>query len=183
MSKTYQIGEVAAISGVSIRTLHYYDAIGLLVPGRRSAAGYRLYTQDDLLRLQQILISRELGFPLEAIRRSLDDPKFDRRRTLLQQREQLLRQAEHTADMLRAIDTALLAIDHPDAEDTHMTDMKQLFNGFDHKQYEAEAEQRWGGTDAWRISKQRTDAYTDKDWQAFMDESAAIYGDALIPMS
>ena len=81
--RTYQVKEAAELSGVSVRTLHHYDEIGLLVPARRSAAGYRLYDDDDLLRLQQILIGRELGLPLEAIRRSLDDPSFDRRGALL----------------------------------------------------------------------------------------------------
>ena len=78
-SRTYQVKDVARLTGVSVRTLHHYDAIGLLVPGARTAAGYRLYTESDLLRLQQILIGRELGLPLEEIRRSLDDPRFDRK--------------------------------------------------------------------------------------------------------
>src|SRR5690606_1513284 len=95
------------IAGVSVRTLHHYDTLGLLVPTRRSAAGYRLYDDDDLLRLQQILIGRELGLTLEAIRRSLDDPAFDRRRALLEQRKQLERRAEETAEMIRAVDRAL----------------------------------------------------------------------------
>ncbi len=71
----YQVKEVAEQSGVSIRALHHYDAIGLLVPSLRTAAGYRLYSADDLLRLQQILIGREIGLSLEEIRRSLDDPR------------------------------------------------------------------------------------------------------------
>jgi DNA-binding transcriptional MerR regulator len=178
MNKSYQVSEVAAISGVSIRALHYYDSIGLLVPSRRTDAGYRLYSDADLLRLQQILISREFGLSLEDIREYLDDPKFDRRRALREQREQLLRRAKHTVEMIRAIDAALLALDNPDAEGKKMTDMKQLFNGFDPARYEAEVEQRWGNTEAYRISRQRTDAYTEKDWQTFKEEAAAIYGDA-----
>ena len=70
-TRTYQVKDVARLTGVSVRTLHHYDAIGLLVPGGRTAAGYRLYTDADLLRLQQILIGRELGLPLEDIRRSI----------------------------------------------------------------------------------------------------------------
>ena len=99
----YQVKEVAEQSGVSIRALHHYDAIDLLVPSLRTAAGYRLYTEDDLLRLQQILIGRELGLSLEEIRRSLDDPSFDRRRALLEQRTALMRRAEHTSEMLSAM--------------------------------------------------------------------------------
>ena len=87
--RTYQVKQVARLTGLTIRTLHHYDAIGLLAPSARSAAGYRLYDDDDLLRLQQILIGRELGLSLEAIRRSLDDPRFDRRQALLAQRTEL----------------------------------------------------------------------------------------------
>ena len=88
-SRTYQVKDAARLAGVSVRTLHHYDSIGLLVPGARTAAGYRLYTDADLLRLQQILIGRELGLSLEEIRRALDDPRFDRKAALLDQRERL----------------------------------------------------------------------------------------------
>jgi DNA-binding transcriptional MerR regulator len=75
--RTYLVKEVAALSGVTVRALYHYDELGLLTPNARSAAGYCLYGDDDLLRLRQILIGRELGLSLEAIRRSLDDPNFD----------------------------------------------------------------------------------------------------------
>jgi len=88
-SRTYQVKDVARLAGVSVRTLHHDDSIGLLVPDTRTAAGYRLYDDDDLLRLQQILTGRELGLSLEEIRRSLDDPGFDRRTALLGQKERL----------------------------------------------------------------------------------------------
>jgi MerR family transcriptional regulator, thiopeptide resistance regulator len=101
---TWQIKEAARIAGVSVRALHHYDEIGLLVPKRRSAAGYRLYDRDDLLRLQQILIGRELGLTLREIGRSLDDPGFDLRQALRSQRQQLQGRAERTAAMLRALD-------------------------------------------------------------------------------
>ena len=96
----YQVKELAQIAGVSVRTLHHYDEIGLLVPRGRTDAGYRLYDDDDLLRLQQILIGRELGLALEQIRGSLDDPKFDRKRALLEQRGQLAQRARQTDAMV-----------------------------------------------------------------------------------
>ena len=88
-SRTYRITEAARLAGITVRTLHHYDAIGLLVP-RRTAAGYRLYSVRDLLRLQQIVIQRSLGFSLEQIRRWLDDPEFDHERALMHQRAVLL---------------------------------------------------------------------------------------------
>jgi DNA-binding transcriptional MerR regulator len=80
--RVLRVKEVALLAGVTVRALHHYDELGLLVPGQRSRSGYRLYTEQDLLRLQQILIGRELGLPLEEIRRSLDDPRFDLKKTL-----------------------------------------------------------------------------------------------------
>src|SRR5688572_19997454 len=115
--RTYQVKEVAELSGLTVRALHHYDSIGLLVPSLRTAAGYRLYRADDLLRLQQILIGRELGLPLEQIRQSLDEPSFDRRRALQQQRTALERRAQRYGEMIRAIDVALALIDRgSDAE-------------------------------------------------------------------
>ena len=85
----FHVSDVTRRSGVSIRTLHHYEAIGLLQPSARSDAGYRLYDARDLLRLQQILLRRALGMPLEEIRRSLDEPSFDYRSSLRAQREAL----------------------------------------------------------------------------------------------
>ena len=101
-SRTFQVKDVARIAGVSVRTLHHYDAIGLLAPQLRTAAGYRVYTDADLLRLQQILIGRELGLSLEEIRRSLDDPGFDRMAALFDQRERLRERVQQAEAMIRA---------------------------------------------------------------------------------
>jgi DNA-binding transcriptional MerR regulator len=180
--RTYRIGDVAEQSGVSIRALHHYDEIGLLRPRARSASGYRLYDDDDLLRLQQILVGRELGLSLEQIRRSLDDPGFDRRRALLEQRAALERRAAQARRMIAAIDSALESLDALTTEETTMgtkVDMKKIFDGFDPAEYEEEAEQRWGGTEAYEASKRRAASYTEEDWKRFRDEQGAIYADAL----
>jgi MerR family transcriptional regulator, thiopeptide resistance regulator len=178
--RTYRVKQVAQLTGVSVRTLHHYDEIGLLVPTQRSSAGYRLYDDADLLRLQQILIQRELGLPLEEIRRGLDDPAFDRRQALLGQREQLRARATDTARMLQAVEQALALLEQPTIEDTvQEQEMKRLFAGFDPQRYEAEAEQRWGHTEAFRESRRRTQGYSPADWQRFGAEQAALYADAL----
>jgi DNA-binding transcriptional MerR regulator len=175
--RTYRIKQVAALARVTIRTLHYYDSLGLLRPCMRSASGYRLYDDDDLLRLQQILIGRELGLSLEGIRRSLDDPRFDRRAALHAQRALLAKRAERAAEMIRAVDAALGTLDQQEATMTK-ADMKKLFDGFDPNDYAAEAEQRWGDTDAYRVSEQRTRSYGEADWRALAEEQAAILADA-----
>lgn len=167
-AKTYRVKEVAELSGVSVRTLHHYDAIGLLTPGR-SKAGYRRYSEADLLRLQQILVHRELGLPLEQIKAILSDPQLDARGVLLEQRARLQARAEHTEAMLRAVDTALRAL-----EGEEIMSAKNLFEGFDPSQYEAEAEQRWGDTDAYRDSQQRTRRYSETDWARIKAESHAL---------
>lgn len=175
LPRWYQVREVAALSGVTVRALHHYDAIGLLVPSGRTTAGYRLYDDHDLLRLQQILLGRELGLSLEAIRRSLDDPAFDRRGALLAQRAELAARAARTAQLLRAIDAALTVIEETDMS---TVDIRQIFDGFDPTDHAAEAQQRWGGTEAHRTSMRRTRRYTEADWRALRDEQAAIYAAA-----
>jgi DNA-binding transcriptional MerR regulator len=166
------VKDVARLTGVSVRTLHHYDATGLLVPGARTAAGYRLYTEADLLRLQQILIGRELGLPLEEIRRSLDDPDFDRKAALLDQRARLRARARQTEAMIRAVDVALAALD---GSQTGEINMKELFEGFDPTRYEEEARRQWGTTDAFAESQKRTRGYTPADWKALEAEQAAVY--------
>jgi DNA-binding transcriptional MerR regulator len=178
--RRYQVKDVSQIAGVSVRALHHYDAIGLLVPKVRSEAGYRLYTHDDLLRLQQIIIGRELGLPLEAIRRSLDDPQFDRQRALRAQREQLRARAAQTEAMIAAVDAALALID---GEHTGgAMDMKDIFDGFDASKYEGEAQERWGDTSAYRQAMQRTKRYTADDWKNHRAEQTAIYADMVAVM-
>ena len=175
-SRTYQVKDVARLAGVSVRTLHHYDSIGLLVPGTRTAAGYRLYSDSDLLRLQQILIGRELGLSLEEIRRSLDDPHFDRKAALLDQRERLRGRARQAEAMIRAIDVALASFDG--SRKKGEMKMEDLFKGFNPSQYDEEARRQWGNSEAFVESEKRTRRYTPDDWKAIMAEQAAVYDDA-----
>jgi MerR family transcriptional regulator, thiopeptide resistance regulator len=174
--RTYQVKDVARIAGISIRTLHHYDEIKLLVPKTRTRAGYRLYNDDDLLRLQQILIGRELGLSLEEIRRSLDDPRFDRKKALHAQKAQLQQRMSRAQEMVRAIDAALAVIDGQGKGGK--VDLKEIFDGFDPAKYEDEARERWGDTDSYKESMRRTRRYTKEDWKTIKAEQAAIYEDA-----
>src|SRR5579871_2407109 len=103
----YTVGELAKLTGVTVRALHHYDEIGLVRPTSRSAAGYRLYDRADVLRLQHVVLLRELGLPLPDIAAVLDDPAFDRARALRQHREVLLGKRARIDAMLAALDAAV----------------------------------------------------------------------------
>ena len=97
--KTYSISKLAGMAGVSIRTLHHYDHIGLLSPAARTAAGYRLYGETELLRLQQILFFKELDLPLSEVRSILHDPSFDQVQALQAHRSMLESQMERLSSL------------------------------------------------------------------------------------
>ncbi|MDO9107979.1 MAG: MerR family transcriptional regulator [Coriobacteriia bacterium] len=103
----YTVGTVATLAHVSVRTLHHYNELGLLVPSERSKADYRLYTDTDLDRLQSVLFYKELGFSLQEIRELVDDPAFDRREALVVQRDLIAEQALRFEAMLSLIDKTL----------------------------------------------------------------------------
>lgn len=172
--KTYKVKDVAQLSGVSVRTLHYYDEIGLLTPTDRTSAGYRLYDENDLMRLQQILIGRSLGLALEEIRKSLDDEGFNYTRALQQQRALLIQRLGQTHKMIAAIDSALTNLGQHQAA----IDFKAIFDGFDPADYEAETKSRWGDTNAYRESARRTKSYSDADWTLIKSELDSIWSDA-----
>lgn len=176
MNDLMQVGELAEASGVSIRTLHYYEAIGLLLPRQRTASGYRLYGETEVLRLQQILIRRELGISLNEIAQALDDPAFDLRRALLEQRAQLATRARDAERMIEAIDRAL------QEQSTMQETVSKLFDGFNPDEYEEEVRERWGDQ-AWETAQQRVSQYSEQDWQACKEETATIYRDAFALLS
>ena len=165
------IGEVAELASVSVRTLHHYDELGLLVPSERSENGYRHYDDGDLATLQQVLFFKELGFGLSDIARIMHDPHFDRLGALRMQRRMLQDKAAQLTLMAEAVDAAIDAAKGGVTLDAK--DMLEVFGGFDPKEYEQEAEERWGGTDAYKESARRTKRYTKDDWARFKAESEA----------
>jgi MerR family transcriptional regulator, thiopeptide resistance regulator len=171
----WTVGELARLARVSVRTLHHYDAVGLLPPSGRSEAGYRLYTAPDLERLQQILLFRELGFALAEIRRIMLDPQFDRRRALVAQRTLLADRATRLETMLSAVDAALDAAQRGIA--MKADELFEAFGDFDPRDYDEEVRRRWGTTDAYAESARRTAAYGKADWQAIKAESDDITAD------
>ena len=146
---TYTVKQLAKLSGVSVRTLHHYDEIGLLAPATVGANGYRHYGREELLRLQQILFHRDLGLSLDEIGKLLDAPGFDRIAALKVHRERLLAGARRYRRLARTIDETLAALQG----ETDMND-KAMYRGFSpdkQAEYEAQLVERFGGDTQARI--------------------------------
>ena len=161
----YGVRELARLAGVSVRTLHHYDQIGLLAPSSRTAAGYRQYEADDLMRLQQILFFRELDVPLAEIRAILDDPDFDQVEALENHRRLLQLRAERLAHLIGTVDKTLQNL----TEDTMTLTDEELYEGFSKEQiesYQNEARERWGSTDAYQESQRRVGNMSKAQWNA-----------------
>ena len=161
------VKEVSNLTGVSVRTLHHYDAIGLLKPSRVTEAGYRLYNRKALEQLQTILFFRELGLPLKEIREILNSPGFNPMETLEQQIQLLELQRTHLEDLIthaRQIQkTGVIPMD---------------FTAFDTREMDSwkkEAKNRWGKTDAYREYEQKTAGKNDEEMSAQADGLMEIF--------
>ena len=170
--RLFTVGEVAQMAHVTVRTLHHYDDIGLLKPSTRSDAGYRLYDEADIARLHQILLFRELEFSLEAVAELVAGSSEQRIEALQKQQALLMKRALRTKAVIGAIDVALKALRGEQEMTKH-----EMFNGFenfDHAQYEDEARDRWGETDAYKESQRRAKTYGEADWAKIKAESHEI---------
>lgn len=165
------VGQVAEELGVTVRTLHHYDEIGLVVPSERSHAGYRLYTEADLRRLQHVVVYRRLGFPLEEIKDLLAEGT-DVAAHLRRQRDAVTDRLTELAGLVSAIDRALEA----EMNDYRITreEQRELFGDTFDESYAQEAEERWGGTDAWQESQRRAKSYSKEQWQQIKDEGDQV---------
>ena len=164
-----QINEFARLTGVSVRTLHYYDEIGLLKPAFVDEQnGYRFYDEISLERMQEILFYRELDFELKSIAEILSSPDYDKQKALAEQRKLLELKKERLERIIDALDGAtkgkvtMAAFDNSDYETAR-------------KQYEVEAKQRWGETDAYKEHAEKTAKYTKDKWQAVNDGLMVIF--------
>jgi DNA-binding transcriptional MerR regulator len=184
----YSVGTVADLSGVTIRTLHHYDEIGLLSPGGRSDAGYRVYEDSDLERLQRILFYRELGFTLKEISTIVDDPNTDSMGHLRRQRGLLVERIKRLNAMVDAIDYEM----ETRTMDINLTPEErfEVFGDFRPEDHAEEAERRWRESDSYKESNRRVSKYTKEDWLKLKAEGeevearlAAAFGDNLAPDS
>ena len=164
-----QITGFAKLTGVSVRTLHYYDEIGLLKPAFVDEQNsYRFYDENSLSRMQEILFYRELDFSLKSILEILSSPDYDKQKAFSKQRKLLILKKERLERIINALDDAqkgkviMSAFDKSDYEIAH-------------KQYEIEAKQRWGNTDAYKEHTQKTANYTKDKWQDVNDGLMTVF--------
>jgi DNA-binding transcriptional MerR regulator len=170
--KTYTVHQVARMAQVSVRTLHYYDQIGLLRPQNRTEANYRLYAEDDLLQLQQILFYRELGVPLDQIGRILADPGFDRVQALHEHRTRLEKEAERILTLLTTVDRTLLRL----TEKNNMLTDEELYEGLGKEKgerYEREAMQLYDPKIVSETNR-KIRALSKEQWNAIKQEGDEI---------
>jgi DNA-binding transcriptional MerR regulator len=170
--KVYTVSQLAEMAGVSVRTLHHYDHIDLLKPSSRTAAGYRLYGERDLLRLQQILFFKELDFPLSEIRNVLDDPDFDQIEALENHRRLLQGRAERLTHLLRTIDKTIQRLTE---DDMTMTD-EELYEGFTKEQierYKREAREMYD-PELVAESERRVRSMSKAQWNAVKEEGDQV---------
>jgi DNA-binding transcriptional MerR regulator len=169
---SYTVKELAGMAGISVRTLHYYDEIGLLKPGRNGANGYRYYDEAALLRLQQILFYRELDLPLDEIKKIMGKNDFDALAALESHRRAL---GQRLGRINRLIQTVDDTINH--LKGKKIMTKKQLFEAFNEEEqekYAAEAEQMYD-PEIVRASQKKWKEYTKEDKQRIADEGNAAY--------
>jgi DNA-binding transcriptional MerR regulator len=164
------VGQLAELAGITVRTLHHYDEIGLVQPSRRSAAGYRAYSAADVERLRQVLVYRRLGFGLREVAEMVTDPSADAVAHLRRQRELLVAQRANLDALVAAIDKELEAR----VMGISLTPQEQL-EVFGTSQpggeWADEAHERWGSTDAYQESGGRAAAYSKEDWRRIKAEA------------
>ncbi|MGC4941710.1 MerR family transcriptional regulator [Kribbella sp. DT2] len=175
MTDSLTIGGAASLVGISVRTLHHWDAIGLVVPSGRTTAGYRVYSDADIARIHRVLVYRELGIALADIAAVLDDPSADPQEHLRRQRAELTEQIDRLQGMLKAVDRMLDA----DGKGIRLTPEQQseIFGDSWRTEWVDEAERRWSGTPQWTQYAERAATRTTADWQDLATEFESLNTD------
>jgi len=159
-----QIKEFAEFTGVSVRTLHYYDEIGLLTPAFvDETTGYRFYDEKSLLRMQEILFFRELDFSLKSIGEILSSPNYDTRKSLEEQKILLTLKKERLERLIASIDEAMKG-----------ANVMSAFDNSKFEKHKAEAQEKWGKTDAYKEHAERTKNYSKQKWNDLTEEMEHI---------
>ena len=166
MDMNMQIKEFSRFTGVSVRTLHYYDEIGLLKPAQVDrATGYRYYDEQSLLRMQEILFYRELDFSLKSIEEILSSPNYDKTQALKEQKRLLILKKERLENLISAIDGAMKG-----------ENVMKAFDNSEFEKYKSEAREKWGNTDAYQEHAEKTKGYSKGKWNDLAAGMDAIMG-------
>ncbi|AOR23385.1 MerR family transcriptional regulator [Clostridium taeniosporum] len=174
---SYKVKDIANMVGVSVRTLHYYDQIGLLKPDTITITGYRLYTEKDLEKLQQILFFKELDFSLKQIKNIIENPGFDRMHALNNHKKLLLQKKERLEKIIDTVEKTINSIDGGKE-----MNKKEMFNGFDiseienyKSKYAKEVKEKYGNSEVYKESERKTSKYTKEDWNNIMASGNLIF--------
>ena len=160
-----QIKEFAEFMGVSVRTLHYYDEIGLLSPALVDKfTGYRFYDDNSLLRMQEILFYRELDFSLKSIGEILSSPNYDKTKALKEQKHLLTLKKERLERLISAIDGAVKG-----------ETIVKAFDNSEFEKYKAEAKEKWGKTDSYKEYAEKTKKYTKENWDSANEQMNSVF--------
>jgi DNA-binding transcriptional MerR regulator len=169
------VGRAAALVGVSVKTLHHWDEIGLVRPSDRTPAGYRVYSGGDIARVHRVLVYRELGFELAEIGRLLDDPDVDAIEHLCRQRSQLLERIGCLEHMVGAVDRLLEASQRGVL--LSPSEQAEIFGDRWRPEWSEEARARWGDTPQWRQYAEKAAAKTPLEWKAHAADADALHAE------
>lgn len=163
------VSETAALSGVSVRTLHYYDEIGLLKPKEISESGYRYYDRESLETLQLILFYKELQFSLKDISNIINQPHHDRKQALRKQKELLILKEKRLKKLIKLVDDTLKGDDNMSFKEFDASEIENT-----KRKYEKEAEELYGNTDEYKESIRKSQSYSHEDKERINVEAAII---------
>lgn len=163
------VKEVSKLTGVSVRALHYYDEIGLLKPAKVTDAGYRMYNNADISRLQNILLFRELHFSLKEIKAILDSPDFNAEEAIAQQIKLLELQYKHIGELISFA---------REIQNNGVNTMSfEIFNQNELEHYKAEVKAKWGNTEAYKEYEQRADSQNRNDYDGLANEMMSFFSE------
>ena len=169
--KLFTINQIAKLCGVSVRTLHYYDEIGLFLPSTTADNGYRQYDEMSIAKLQEILFFKELDIPLKDIKKIMETPGYDKNE-VLKSHHKLLAMKRNRLDKIIKLVEDNLKSDKVNIKEFDMTEIKKHID-----KYKDEVQQKWGHTDAYKQSVQKTAKYTDEDLQRANDHWNKLFSD------
>lgn len=181
MTDELTVGAAAELTGVSVRTLHYWDHIGLVVPAGRTWSDYRLYDAAAIDRIRQVLVFRELGLPLSDIREVLDNPTVDLRALLERQHTRLSAQIGRLQQSLTAVNKMKEVL--MTKKNLTPEEQARIASPEAGAQWQAEAEQRWGDTEEWDSAQKVKESMTDRDWDHVRAETEQLEADLAAAMS